>query len=271
MYRIIETSIWNSPKIRPHGPIVKLLAVYLFGNDQSHVSGLYFLSKAKTCEDLGITQKQFDEAFGILCKEGFCFWDDFLSLVWVKNLLKKNGKGPKVGICVAKHLRTLHKSKLIAPFLEYYQSYNIPYDTVADTVSDTVCDTTLLLYPVPVSLKSSSSGRSKKTDDDIPKTEEDVTAGLSAINIPKAERDFGERMDVMGALEEFCDYCLGKSAKKPGKINPAGWVDFDRAFRDSCRRAIDRGWHKPKQSPNTDPVALEREKLRQRKAQGEAK
>jgi hypothetical protein len=250
VYRIIETSIWNSPKIRPHGPFVKLLAVYLFGNDQSHVSGLYFLSKAKTCEDLGLTQKQFNEAFSTLCKERFCFWDDALGLVWVKNLLKKNGKGPKVATSVGNHLKTLHKSKLIVPFLKYYQDYNIPYSTVDDTVSDTVSDTTLLLYPVPEVLSSCSSRIKKEKGEAPPKTVEAVQEKLSAINITEIEKEFGDRIDVIACFDDFCDYCLGKGAKDYGIINPADWTYFNKAFRDSCRRSIDKGWHKPKKASN---------------------
>lgn len=64
---------------------------------------------------------------------------------------------------------------------------------------------------------------------------------LSAINQADLFREFEPQgLDVKAWFDNFCDYVLNGSSKDP-RPNPAGWVRFGQAAKDSARSAIQHG------------------------------
>lgn len=61
---------------------------------------------------------------------------------------------------------------------------------------------------------------------------------LAAINIAEFIRIYEPQgLDVIACFDDFSDYVLKGSAKKPTP-NPSNWIDFSRAFHDSCKRSL---------------------------------
>jgi hypothetical protein len=85
---------------------------------------------------------------------------------------------------------------------------------------------------------------------------------LSAINIANFVRTYEPQgLDVLKCFDSFCEYVLTGNAKKPIP-NPANWVDFSRAFHDSCKSALSKGMYQITSNPGSsgkDQYAIYRE------------
>lgn len=127
MYRKIDTSIWTDPRVRALGPPEKLLFVYLITNNHSHVSGIYYLPIPLICHELGLSEEQFGWGIDTLSKGYLALYDTPSEVVWVVNMLRKQGSGQKIIQSVASQLRTLHKCPLIGRYLKHYAELKIPY------------------------------------------------------------------------------------------------------------------------------------------------
>lgn len=136
MYRTIESSIYDDPKVMSMPSLGKFLFVYLITNRHSHVSGIYYLPIPLVSIETGIKNTLLDTLLDTLSKLGFGSYDRKTQVVFVKNMFRYQGRGEKNFRAAANHLKTLHKSKLINEFLELYpevRRYGI--DRVSDTHS----------------------------------------------------------------------------------------------------------------------------------------
>jgi hypothetical protein len=264
LYRTIDTSIWHDPKIRDLSPEGKLLAVYLFANDQSHVSGLYFFRKSSAIEDLCIKSSRFDESFASLCKSGFCKWDAENRIIWVVNMLKRQRPNPKILTSVARHLESLHHSPLIPLFLERYShlkiAYRYPIDTIPKKFGRTGSEEQDQYVqeqnnpPTPLmgadggdeSISGNGKPKKKKTSLPLLKAPDELATKMNELEISTLPsiRDTFEPMglDVDAWWKNFRKYSIQGSAKKPYP-NPSNWKDWPAAMRDSCESAIAKGMY----------------------------
>ena len=136
VYRSIETSLWDDPKVRQLPPHAKLLFVYLISNRHSHVSGIYILPAVLGQYDTGISSREWDTLCDTLSRPGLARFDPSIDVVWVVNMFRYQGRGEKVERSAAAQLQTLHNSFLIAEFCKAYPpvSKHLP-DRVLDRAS----------------------------------------------------------------------------------------------------------------------------------------
>lgn len=135
MYRNIETRFWTDPKVRALPPEACLLFLYLITNPHTHVAGLYNLPEVLMAHETRLSPSDVSLALNTLSREHLAAYDPATEVVWVRNMLRYQGRGPKVAAAVAKQLKTLHRCPLIRSFLEAYRDWQIPYSGPVDTLS----------------------------------------------------------------------------------------------------------------------------------------
>lgn len=120
MYRTIDTAIWHDPKFRALPAPGKLLFIYLITNPHAHVSGIYYLPDVTILHESGVKSESLNTLWDTLSRSELVFRDEKLEVVWVKNMLKRQGMHDKLIASAANHLETLHNSKLIQRFTDFY-------------------------------------------------------------------------------------------------------------------------------------------------------
>lgn len=120
MYRTIESSTWDDPKVKALAPNGKLLFLYLVTNRHGHVSGIYYLPRVLVELECGIAGKALETAFNTLSSSGLIDRDSARDLVWVRKMFRHQGRGEKNCRAAARQLETLHKSFLIRRFVDCY-------------------------------------------------------------------------------------------------------------------------------------------------------
>ena len=134
MYRTIDTSLWDDPKVKKLEPLAKLLFMYLITNRHAHVSGIYYLPPILAAHETALTTARLDTLLNTLSSSGLARFDRERSVVWVRRMFFYQGKGEKNQRAAANHLVTLHNSPLLKEFLSLYPAVK---KYVRDTVSDT--------------------------------------------------------------------------------------------------------------------------------------
>ena len=120
MYRTVETSTWDDDEVRNLCPNGKLLFVYLFTNRASHVSGIYYLPDVTIRYELGISDRVLDTLWDTLSRARLAWRDKQRQVVFVRSMLRYQGKGDKHLRSAAAQIRTVHKCSLIARFVTEY-------------------------------------------------------------------------------------------------------------------------------------------------------
>lgn len=131
MYRTVSLSYWTDPKIRSLSTEGKLLMLYLITNPHSHFSGLYYLPWESLPRETGVPEKKLLQLSHTLSIGYLAKFDRANELVWVRNMLKYQGRGARVSAGVNKHLAGLHESSLLSEFVDFYKqlgyTLSIPY------------------------------------------------------------------------------------------------------------------------------------------------
>ncbi len=126
MYRTIESSFWSDPKVRALDPDGKLTFLYLITNDRAHVSGIFYLPMAVLAHETGLTPDRVSSVVQSLIELEIIAVDSERSILWVKNLFRYQGRGPKNIASASKQLTTLHNSPLIKEFMARYKAVKLP-------------------------------------------------------------------------------------------------------------------------------------------------
>lgn len=258
MYRTIDTSIWNDPRIRKLDPIAKILAVYLITNDRTHITGLYFFSLALASDELQIDIVKMRKAFKLLCDVKFCKWDEERRVIWVVNMWKRQGKAGVHFDRLQNHFLTLNNTPLIGQFLSRYSSYNIPVTKLSLPCHD---DGTNLnesahheqeqeleqeqdIYPTPAEPVSR-----KKVKVEVSHDPEEIRVEIEKVeqDLPRIREKFPTK-DVSGVWEVFADDCLTGGSKHTTP-NPYKYTDFKKGFYTYLRNSRDT--EQPRGSPNS--------------------
>lgn len=136
MYRTVETGAWDDPEVRPLSPQAKLLFFYLFTNRHTHVSGIYYLLPVTAAAETGLPLRVVDTLWDTLSKAELAWFDSKCLVVFVRSMLRHQGRGEKNERAAATQLGTLHNSFLISKFLSVYPSVaRFLDDRVSDRVS----------------------------------------------------------------------------------------------------------------------------------------
>lgn len=135
MFRAIHTTIWTDPRIKALSVEGKLLFVYLITNPHAHISGIYYLPENLIVHELGLKGPSIRRLLDTLSKGYLVVSDRVSEVIWVRNMLRYQGKGEKIIGAVASQLASLHRCIIIKEFLEYYAELNIPYRYPIEGVS----------------------------------------------------------------------------------------------------------------------------------------
>lgn len=106
----------------------KYLFLYFISNPHTHLSGIYYLPMPLIICETGLSEQNIKKGIDTLSSAGRVRIDLISSVIWVKNMLRYQGSGPKVIKGVANQLATLHNSPLINEFLAHYADLNIPFE-----------------------------------------------------------------------------------------------------------------------------------------------
>lgn len=156
MYRSIDAAFWTDPAVRALSPEEKLLYFYLISNPHTHLSGIYYLPVSFVIHETGLTESQARKAIDTLSKGSLVEYDGDREVVWVVKMLRHQSTSPKTMVAVAKQLKRVHKSPLIANLLQEYHTLPIPYR-----------------YPTDTSLSESESGSELELESELGTTCED--------------------------------------------------------------------------------------------------
>lgn len=118
MFRSLECSLWDDPKVRALSPPAKLLFLYAITCRHSHVSGAYYLPDLYAAHETGLEPRVLVKAWQELIDAEVVLRDG--DMVWVRRMFRYQGRGPKVAIAAARHLQTLHRSTIVGAFLAEY-------------------------------------------------------------------------------------------------------------------------------------------------------
>lgn len=162
MYRTIDAALWSDPKIKKLSPEGKLFFLYLVTNSHTHVSGFYYLPLELAQIETGLRMKDVNTLCHTLFQSGLCGFDSERSLVWVRNMMRYQGRGDKACQSAAHHvLEDLHRSPLIRDFLKEYPEVaaKLPVEFVESLIPHTIGypaqdggATPDSLFPIPDSL-----------------------------------------------------------------------------------------------------------------------
>ena len=196
MYRTIDSKFWTDPKIHRLQPIEKLFALYLITNPHTHVGGIYYLPDDVVTLETGVPKRNLDTIWDTLSRVGFAKRDAELSLIWVINMFRYQGKGEKNEISVATHLKALHNSFLVKEFLKVYPAVAKRFpEGFSDRVSDSG------------SFCHSEQEQEQEQEKEQDQEQDAAPAKKSALSRP--------------TIEEVSAYCL----ERKNTVDPQRWFD----------------------------------------------
>jgi uncharacterized phage protein (TIGR02220 family) len=140
-YRNIQTRIWTDPKLAGLNIETRYLFLYFLTSPHGHLSGIYYCPTVLIEAETGIKRLNIGYGIDTLSGRNLLTYDTENQVVWVHNMLRHQGRGPKIVACIADYLENLHCSGLVRAFLNYYKDLNIPYRYPIDTLSKG--------YPIP--------------------------------------------------------------------------------------------------------------------------
>ncbi len=135
MYRTVDTATWTDPKIKKLPPNGKLLFLYLFTNQHSHVSGIYYLPMHTIVHEIRLNQTVVRQLLDTLSDLGLAYYDKEVEVIFVVKMFFYQGRGEKNQRGAANHLPSLHNSFLIHHFL---REYPVVKQFLGDRVSEFV-------------------------------------------------------------------------------------------------------------------------------------
>lgn len=239
MYRTIDTSIWNDPRIHKLDCTAKLLAVYMFSNDRAHVTGLYFFSIALACDELGIDVTKIRKALKQLIEVNFCQHDSERRVIWIRNMWKRQ---PHAGVHLNRlqdHFKALNGTPLVGAFLSKYPHLK-QYVTNLHELGTNQNESALQEIEQEIEQEQDKNPPypPKRGKPRVSHILEDIKAELEKVDLPKIRQDFPNK-DINATWEEFYECCVSGTAKKPWP-NPYDYVDFGRGFLTWVRKRPDR-------------------------------
>jgi hypothetical protein len=120
MYRTLDVTMWEDPKVRSLPTLGKLLFLYLITNRLSHVAGIYYLPEPLIEYDTNIDADTIRATWDLLNEKGLARRDHAGQVVWVVRMFQRQARGEKADIAAARQLCRLHGSDLVVPFLQHY-------------------------------------------------------------------------------------------------------------------------------------------------------
>ena len=141
MYRTIDSAFWTDPKTRALSPSARLLFLYLVTNPHSHVGGIYYLPFVLIAPETGLSRRAAGAAMTVLEDAELVSYDRPAEVIWVRNMMRYQGRGEKNERSVARHLEGLRSPCIVAKYLDAYPNVKSLVNThYLHTLSDTLSD-----------------------------------------------------------------------------------------------------------------------------------
>jgi hypothetical protein len=173
-YKQIHETFWTDPDVKKYKPMVRYLFAYLITGPHAHYSGIYYLPLVYIENETGLSKKDIEAHLSFLQEKGHVIYDHHREVVFVKSEMIYQSDNQRDGRVILnekhitgikKHFTTLHKSPLIANWLETYAYLNIEY-TAIDTPIGRGMDTDSVPVPVPVPVPVLVEGYGEKGKDE---------------------------------------------------------------------------------------------------------
>ena len=121
-YQKIESKIWNDEKFIALTPMQQRLFFYVLTSPHNNLIGLYVLKAGYACEDLDITNRDFNRDLKCLCDNDLVEYDKTLKVIFIINFLIHNPiTNPNQKKAAVKLLSSLPRTQLIQTFLGTYE------------------------------------------------------------------------------------------------------------------------------------------------------
>lgn len=131
-YRQIHVRMWKDQWFLGLKPLWKLLFVYLFSNEEAHLSGVYELPFRAMVFETGLGPKLIREALAYFQACGKVWYEEETGQVFVRNLMRYNAPN----VMSARILAHLRKHRVSGgPNLAYWDLWEQVYPEVAERVS----------------------------------------------------------------------------------------------------------------------------------------
>ena len=118
-YRQLHTHIWSDGWFAELEPHLKLLFIYLFGNERASICGLYELSLRTISFETGLDPAVVKQALAAFDAAGRVKYDFAAGVVWVRNMPKYQGSSsPKVQARIQADIKAVPDCALKQQFLQ---------------------------------------------------------------------------------------------------------------------------------------------------------
>lgn len=159
MYRTIDSAFWLDKDTKPLSPQAKLVFLYLITNPHAHVSGIYYLPAVLIPKETGLEKRKADEAMAALWDADLISYDDESEVVWVRNMMRYQGRGEKNERSAARQIESIRAPHIVDSFLSEYPSVKrLVNSNYLHRVSDTLSDTPSIGHPDLALRAGSGSG-----------------------------------------------------------------------------------------------------------------
>ena len=127
-FRQITGRFWTGQtgvRMRKQPIETRAVAFYLATAPTSHMTGLYYITIGTIADDLGIATKRVVKALEWLSSDGYCYWDDAHSVIWVRQMARHQ-IGPSLEArdnrvtAILDQLREYKHSPLAREFVSHY-------------------------------------------------------------------------------------------------------------------------------------------------------
>ena len=203
--------------------------------------GQVMISVREFAKDNGMTKQEAQWFLGKCVEHGDITWEKSKGGRPKKHPLREETQQPVLQTVLQPVLQPVFSIITLLNY-EIYQPPCPPKQPVSGTVSGTVLQTP----SIEEKNKNPPTPRRGQRTKKAAKDEETLRSLLSEVKLDEFRTKYEPQgLDVDSCWSNFEDYVLHGNASKPFP-NPSNFVDMTRAFRSSCKMAIDRGWHQLK-------------------------
>jgi hypothetical protein len=230
--RRFDTRYWDDPFIMRLSLKAKLLYIYLWTNLHCNQAGFYEIAPETISFQTGLTVEEIPELIRRL--EPKVTWWPELSLVWVKNFLRRQSKSPQFLTAAAKCLETINNNGLVKDFITFNEKHNlsIPYQYPIDTPEVSTNSSALSISSTDsLSLSSLNKGLTNGADvKNSSEEDQEIISVWSSVNgfamqlptmaelLSKIRADFPD-VDILGESKKWAARKLSEPLTKTSRVS----------------------------------------------------
>ncbi len=154
----VKADLWEDPEFEELSPAARLLWLNLLTTPTRNTAGLYHMSIRRMSFETGLEHKDITETLSTLETLGWIRWDADVSLVWVRNFVRRQPCGPSVVTKIMADIDGLGAHPFVDEFRAYYADIlSTPTKQGTDTVSTPTRHGTDTI-PIPSATRARGNG-----------------------------------------------------------------------------------------------------------------